>query len=227
MKLFSNHNPKAGTQNPSRYRLYELAVWTIFLTAINFPLLTGTLPERFIFDLQMVKTGQLWRIFTYPFAHVSVYHLLLDAIAFLMIYNGLEEKNILKRLLHAGACGTGSLLLSLACSPAIGTTGLSGLSGIAHGLTAVTSLELLKNHKREPALFRVGIMVLSVVTIKSIVEVCTEKAFFSSFHLGYIGIPVVESHLGGVIGGIVSFLILNRPGEVCGSGIKISGVKNR
>ncbi len=37
MKLFSNHNPEAGTQNPRRYRLYELAVWTIFLTAINFP----------------------------------------------------------------------------------------------------------------------------------------------------------------------------------------------
>jgi hypothetical protein len=74
---------------------------------------------------------------------------------------------------------------------------------------AVTSLELLKNHKKDTGLFRAGILSLAVVTLKNAAEVWTGSAVFSGLHMGDIGTPVVEAHLGGVIGGVGSFIVFN------------------
>lgn len=209
MKTASSLGIDTLTKIMADKKVFELACWVVLLAVINLPLLTGNIPEIFTLNLPMVKTGQLWRIVTYPFAHVSIYHLLMDASAFLMIYAGLEEKKISRRLSYTAGCGIGSLLFSLLCSHTIGTVGLSGLSGIAHGLMVVTSLELIKNHQKETALFKTGVVIAAMVVCKSIVEVWTGEVVFSCLHIGNIGIPVVESHLGGVIGGIVSFLVLN------------------
>lgn len=210
MSITSNLCTQTGLKNQHRGKIYELAFWAALVAAINFPLLSGKIPELFIFDFQLVKTGQFWRIVTYPFAHVSIYHLFMDALAFFMIYAGLEEKSIFKRLSYTAGCGIGSLLFSLLCSRIIGNVGLSGLSGIAHGLTAVSSLELMKHHEKGSTLFRVGVVSFIVVTGKSIVEMSTGVVIFSGLHPGSVGIPVVESHLGGVIGGMASFLLLNK-----------------
>lgn len=210
MKTISHLFAEKGVQTQTESKVFELALWTIFLAVINFSLLSGRPPELFVFDLERVKTGELWRIAAYPFAHVSIYHLLMDASAFLLLYAGLEEKKIFGRLFYTAGCGIGSLLFSLLCSDTIGTVGLSGLSGIAHGLMAVTSMELIKKHERGTVLFRTGLVVFVVVFIKSIVEAWTGEVVFSALHLGSVGVPVVESHLGGVMGGIATFIILDR-----------------
>jgi len=199
---------ETGAQTDSK--VFELTLWSILLAAINFPLLTGHPPELFIFEIAQVKAGELWRIVTYPFAHVSIYHLFMDASAFLLLYAGLEEKKVFGRLSLTAGCSIGSLLFSLLFSRTIGSVGLSGLSGIAHGLMAVTSMELMKKHERGSVLFRTGLVVFGVVLAKSIVEVWTGEVVFSGLHLGSVGIPVVEAHLGGVMGGIAAFLILDR-----------------
>jgi rhomboid family GlyGly-CTERM serine protease len=210
MRTISTLCPETGTRIQNRGKIYELAFWATLLAAINFPLLTGNIPELFILDVQLVKSGQFWRMVTHPFAHVSIYHLFMDALAFLMIYAGLEEKSAFKRLSYTAGCGIGSLLLSLLFSHPIYNVGLAGLSGIAHGLMAVSSLELMKNHEKGTTLFRAGIVIFAMVTIKSIAEMWSGDVVFSSLHLGSVGIPIVASHLGGVIGGIVSFIILNK-----------------
>lgn len=206
----STSNPYAGAKTQFGGKIFELALWATLLAAINFSLLKGLPPEPFIFDLQLVKTGQWWRIVTHPFAHVSMYHLLMDASAFLMIYAGLEEKSTMRRLSYTAGCGIGSLLFALLFSDAIYSVGLSGLSGTAHGVMAVSSLELIKNNQKGTVSFNAGWVVFALVTMKSLAEVWTGEVIFSGLHLGSVGIPVVESHLGGVMGGIGSFMLLNR-----------------
>lgn len=227
MKTTSTFSAETGTRVHADSKVFELALWTILLAAINFSLLAGRPPELFVLDLQRVKTGELWRIVTYPFAHVSIYHLFMDASAFLLLYAGLEEKKILGRLSYTAGCGLGSLLFSLLFSHTIGTVGLSGLSGIAHGLMAVTSMELMKKHERGSVLFRTGLVVFSVVLVKSIVEAWTGEVVFSGLHIGSVGIPVVEAHLGGVMGGVATFLILERKNlllQVTGSTLQVPGL---
>lgn len=210
MKTTANLYAETETRAQTNSKVFELSLWAILLAAINFSLLIGRPPELFVLDLERVKTGELWRVVTYPFAHVSIYHLFMDASAFLVLYAGLEEKKIARRLLLAAGCGLGSLLFSLLCSHTVGTVGLSGLSGIAHGLMAVTSMELMKKHEKGTVLFRTGLVIFAVVLVKSIVEAWTGEVVFSALHLGSVGVPVVESHLGGVMGGIATFLILNQ-----------------
>jgi len=40
------------------------------------------------------------------------------------------------------------------------------------------------------------------------IEVISGNVIFSHLHIGDLGIPIVESHLGGVIGGLIAFLTL-------------------
>ena len=70
-------------------------------------------------------------------------------------------------------------------------------------------VKLMKKHGASTTLFRAGVLIFCVVTIKSIVEINIGDVVFSNLHLGGVGTPIVESHLGGVIGGVVSFIILN------------------
>lgn len=210
MKSISSLYIETKTEAQTGSKALELAIWAILLAAVNFSLLAGRPPELFVFDLARVKAGELWRIVTCPLAHVSIYHLFMDASAFLLLYAGLEEKKTFGRLSLTLGCGIGSLLFPLIFSRTIGSVGLSGLSGIAHGLMAVTSMELMKNHERGSTLFRTGLVVFAVVLVKSIVEAWTGEVVFSALHLGSVGVPVVEAHLGGVMGGVATFLVLNR-----------------
>jgi citrate synthase len=62
----------------------------------------------------------------------------------LILFSCLEEQRKFVRFLYVGCASAGSLLLSLAVAPAISRSGLSGLSGIAHGLMAITAMEMLQ-----------------------------------------------------------------------------------
>jgi rhomboid family GlyGly-CTERM serine protease len=156
------------------------------------------LRDSLCFNPSAVVAGQWWRVVTHPFVHVSWYHLLLDGAAFLLLYHGLERH----RLRYVAATGAGSLLASLWFWPAIGTTGLCGLSGIAHGLMAVMALELI--HRGD----RLGWSCLALVAGKAIWEGATGHVVFEGLHSGLIGTPVAVCHFGGVIGGAIAFAML-------------------
>ena len=82
-----------------------------------------------------VRAGEWWRLVTYPFVHVSWYHLLLDAAAFFTAYVELRHRRGLERLGFVAAAGAGGLLAAWWLAPIVFTRGLCGLSGVAHGLT--------------------------------------------------------------------------------------------
>jgi rhomboid family GlyGly-CTERM serine protease len=155
-----------------------------------------------------VESGEWWRLFSHPFVHITWYHLFLDAGAFLLLYAGLEDKKIFHRLTHVLICGAFSLSASWIFSTAIHNIGLCGLSGIAHGLMAVSALEMMRAGSKDGSNFKIGIICLTMVISKSIYEIIIGDTLFSFLQFGLCGTPLVACHAGGVIGGIISFGVI-------------------
>jgi rhomboid family GlyGly-CTERM serine protease len=178
------------------------------------------LHSRLTFSPSAVAAGEWWRVLTHPFVHVSWYHALLDGAAFLLLYRMINGP----RVAYCVGAGAGSLLAAVWFWPAIGATGLCGLSGIAHGLMAVSALQMIRSGmeghapswpsapanadatKRVPPT-TVGWVCLALVAGKSIWEAATGQVFFAWMHFGLLGTPVAVCHLGGVVGGVVVFAV--------------------
>lgn len=186
----------------ARTKWLEVACWSGLLVLSNLGLLLGSRPSfDLIFLPDAVAAGEWWRTFTSSFVHVSRYHLLLDGAAFLLLYAGLEEHNPARRLALVFFAAVGSLLVPLAIAPEIQRIGLCGLSGIAHGLTAISALEM----RRHPHQRKIGNWLLVGLLLKTLWELWSGTAFLQHLHLGDIGQPVVATHAGGVLGGILGY----------------------
>jgi rhomboid family GlyGly-CTERM serine protease len=181
---------------------------TIFFVALilifNAPVLFGGHCTSMTFHPEAVGNGQWWRLLTHPFVHLTWYHLLLDGTAFLSLYCSLFERRILVRLAYVAAAGAGSLVTSWVASPAISTNGLCGLSGIAHGLMAISAIEMLGGDRIER---RIGWISLALVMGKAAFEAITGRMFFGFLDFGLLGNPVAVSHAGGILGGLVAMLV--------------------
>ncbi len=185
---------------------FELGALAAIIVLLNLPLLHGTCAVDMIFLPDRVAAGEWWRVFTHWFVHVSWYHLLLDATAFLMLYQGLVGRSAFERIGYVLVCGAGSLLASFWCSPIIQTRGLCGLSGIAHGLMAITSLDQMTG-SRDKTLRRAGAVTFIIVITKSIFEAVTGRIVFENLHFGALGSPVAVCHAGGVLAGLGAWAI--------------------
>ena len=182
----------------------EFIVLIAVLIGVNLPLLFGGFADQLVYDPQKVVTGQWWRLVTHPFVHVSLYHLLLDGTAFLLLFAQLAEKHILKRLGYLLGINAAVVLGVTFILPHLQVTSYCGLSGIAHGLMALWCLERMggQNGKAER---KIAIGVFAGLLAKCLYEVATGHAFFASMHFGDVGVPVVVSHFAGVIGAAVMY----------------------
>lgn len=192
-----------ATQNDCRM---ELRLWLVLLLLANLGLLLGHgAASNLMYSPAAVAAGEWWRVGTWPWVHVSRYHLLLDGAAFLLLYQGLEAASAGRRLSYVLGAAAGSLFLPVLCSPEIGRLGLCGLSGLAHGLMAISALELYghRRHKRLGAWLFLGLLA------KTVWELWSGAAFLQYWHFGDIGQPIVTTHAGGVLGGLLSFAFGN------------------
>ena len=189
--------------------VFEFSPDMVFLIGMivfcNIHLLTGRTCQPLIFQYDAFMAGDVYRLITHPFVHLSGYHFLLDAGAFLLLYTGLDEKRPLRRMLILAVCGLCGLGAPLVFAPEIYTRGLCGLSGIAHGLMAFSALEMIRDQKN----FKIGLACLLSVILKSMFEAVTGDVVFSFLHFGLCGVPIAVCHTGGVMGGIFSFFVLN------------------
>jgi len=185
----------------------ELLFFALAICVANAPLLTGHWWQALTFQPEAVRAGQWWRLLTHPFVHVTWYHLLLDGAAFFVLYVGLLEKSLGRRL----ACILGAAIGSLAAawSSPTAAMGLCGLSGVAHGLMAISALELLSARKPHSAEWRVGLATFALVVGKAAYEALAGRMFFAFLDFGLLGSPVSVSHAGGIMGGITMSLILS------------------
>ena len=184
----------------------ELWPLIALLILANLPLLTGRPSGALIFLPGRVAAGEWWRILTYPLAHVSWYHLILDGAAFIQLLMSLGELGLGRRLLIILGAGAGSLLLPLAWPSPIREVGICGLSGIDHGLMAVAGAMMLGDGER--ATRRQGGCLLAFVALKAIVEAATGRILLESLHVGFLGVPVASCHLGGILGALVVLGVL-------------------
>ena len=197
-------------QNTERRALrIELGCFALLLALFNLPLVFGGYAAAwFRFHPELVRAGEWWRVLTHPLAHVSGYHFVLDAAAFLLAYTELNDRRRGERLGLVAAAGAGSLLVAWGFSPVVLTGGLCGLSGIAHGLSAVVGFEMLR--KQDDLWLRgAGLLCFAAVVGKSVLEAVAGQVMFASWHFGSLGTPVAVSHAGGVLGALVALLLLN------------------
>jgi rhomboid family GlyGly-CTERM serine protease len=181
----------------------ELLAFAALIAVCNVPIATGSFFHQLIFLPQAVQQGEWWRLLFHPFVHVTWYHLLLDGTAFLALYYSLIEASLFRRLLYVIGGGIGSVLVSWAAAPAVSTGGLCGLSGIAHGLMAVSALELVTREGADSAERRLGQIGFILVVGKAALEAMNGRMFFTFLHFGLMGDPVAVSHAGGIIGSLL------------------------
>lgn len=199
----NSHSETTTTTKPVRW---DLVVFGIVVALLNWTLLFGHEQTAFVFVPALVRNGEWWRVFTHPFVHVSFYHLLLDASAFFLVYSGLEERSWLKRVGYVVASAAASLAIALLYCSQIASVGMCGLSGIAHGLLAVSALEMIRSTDNMVA--RAGWTMFAIIIAKSAIEAVTGNVVFDFLHFGNVGTPIAVGHAGGVVGAL-AFVMLS------------------
>jgi rhomboid family GlyGly-CTERM serine protease len=199
----------APTSKPIRSAISrgELITLAALLLLANLPLFFGSNTDLLAFDAAAVRHGEWWRLVTHPFAHISLYHFLLDGAAFLFLCFNLPPMHRWERVFLTAAAGAGSLIVSLAFSPLIGSIGLRGLSGIAHGLMAAGALAGLADRNTRT----VSAATFLSLAAKCVYENIVGTPLFEAWHLGSIGTPIVTCHTGGLLGGALAWFAISSP----------------
>jgi rhomboid family GlyGly-CTERM serine protease len=201
LNLWSGGSSPLEAKSKTTSVRWDLMVFGIVVFLLNWTLLFGHEQTAFVFVPALVRNGEWWRVFTHPFVHVSFYHLLLDASAFFLVYSGLEDKSWVTRVGYVVASAVGSLAISLLCSSQIASLGLCGLSGIAHGLLAISALEMMRS--TDTMIARAGWVTFAIIIGKAAIEAITGSVVFDFLHFGNIGTPIAVGHAGGVVGVLV------------------------
>jgi rhomboid family GlyGly-CTERM serine protease len=204
--LMTTAIPIAAGEKPGAGRLSlraELIAFAVVLAMVNVRLLGGSWNDQLAFFPMRIADGEWWRLLTHPFVHVSWLHLLLDGSAFLMLYRELAHWTTGRRLAAIGWCAAGSLLAAM-LSPLVGVRGFCGLSGIAHGLMALSAVEMIR--RGDTWEHRTGWLAFLIVLVKAGFEAASGGVVLSFLHFGLMGVPIAACHAGGVIGGLVACL---------------------
>ena len=186
----------------------EMLVFLVLTLWLSAPALLGSFSYSMVFEPGAVRNGEWWRLLTHSFVHVTRFHLLLDGAAFFLVYQSLLEPKLVRRLAYVLTGAVGSLLFSWIAAPNIATSGLCGLSAIAHGLTAVSAIEIMANQSRGSAEWRIGFITLAMVIGKAALEALMGHALFGFLYFGQVGDPIAVSHAGGIVGSLIAMLLL-------------------
>lgn len=202
----NSHNQSvfAAVMNPPKIPAWDGVLLLAMVAGLNLHLAGIGSAGTKIFLPEAFAGGQWWRMLTYPFVHVSWYHLLLDAGAFFLLYAEIENKQTSHKLFCLMCCTATSLAVALLASPLIESRGLGGLSGTAHGLMAYCGLEMMAKKSDR----RIGQITFWLVALKSTWEALSGQVVFGFMHLGSCGTPLAACHLGGVLGGILAYWLL-------------------
>ena len=177
------------------------------IVVINLPLvLVGQPRASLVLFPDAVRAGEWWRLVLHPFVHVSLYHLALDGLAFLLLLRSLDRLRPLERLATAATTAATSAFAASLNGAELAAHGLCGLSGAAHGLMAASGLLMLCYGSSADR--RTGRWLVGLVSLKALFEAVTGRILFESLHFGRLGLPNAFCHLGGVLGGLVVAALL-------------------
>jgi membrane associated rhomboid family serine protease len=181
---------------------FEIGCFLLLLVVFNLPILTDQISfSLYPSTLWMIEP---WRWFTFAWHHISLYHLLMDGAAFVILYQSLRC-GFGERLQHLVLCILFSGLIPILIDERLWAVGLCGLSGVAHGMMLIGALETVvhpdKNFKK------IGFLMFCAVLGKTIFEQITGSVLFAEHHLGNVGIPIAACHTGGLVGALLSSIL--------------------
>ena len=180
----------------------ELLIFVLLLVAIN---LAPASTAFYLFPSALFE-GDLTQWLTFAWKHNSLYHLVLDASAFLFLYESLRCR-FAARIFHLLSCIFFSGLIPILIDPRLSSIGLCGLSGVAHGLMLLWAFETAEQSGRRN---RIAASLLFIGVLgKTILEQVTGNVLFADQHLGNVGIPIASCHFGGLVGAIISYSIVH------------------
>jgi len=158
-----------------------------------------TLQAFSLYNRGLIEAGEWWRLLTGNFAHLNLRHLLLDLVAWILIFLlGRAWLSVADWIVSLVVCCLAVSAGLYWFSPEIGVFG--GLSGALHGLFALMALQQLR------AGDRLGWLLLLLVTLKLLYEGRYGGTPGTS---ELIGVPVAaQTHLYGALGGIALFPLL-------------------
>jgi len=174
----------------------------ILIIALNIPLLFGGPSADLLFQPEAFAQDEWWRLITHPFIHVSAYHFLLDAGAFLFLWWSRPSPHRLQNDIALFGCCVGGSLLGALWS-GIPSGGFGGLSGVAHGLMAYQGMLWLLQPNESQSNRIMGAILVVIVVGKACLETLAGTVFLSTLHFGSIGTPITACHLGGALGGLL------------------------
>lgn len=182
---------------------FDFFLFFLILVVINFPLFIGGNTNNFAFYFE--NTTHWWQIFTFVFAHLTIFHFFIDVFPFLVLYILLDEKNPFWRMLYFFVIWISNIIAVLFFHP-LNITSVRGLSGITYGFIIITALELIFNRK-DKIVKAAGIFSFFFMLWLVSYEMINQKFPFQFLLLGSVGIPVFICHVAGVISAIFIFSI--------------------
>ena len=178
----------AGTQARLAYAL------SVILVAI----LCTYYQELSLYQRESIEQGQIWRLFSGHFAHLNNKHLILNLIAWLIIFFlGFNYLSVIRWI---------ALLIILTLSISVGlyyfvpaVVFYGGLSGVLHGYFAYILVEWIKNKQK------IAWFILFLLMLKVLNENLMNNGLFTAEYLDIQ--VVVEVHLIGALVGIFTALL--------------------
>src|SRR6185436_16436881 len=79
---------------------------------------------------------------------------------------------------------------------------------IAHGLMVISALELM-SEREDRTLFWMGLACFVMVVLKSAFEAFSGRMLFTFLDFGMVGYPVAVTHAGGVLGGLLCWVVIS------------------
>ena len=163
-----------------------LCIAGVYLVWLGF----GKVPDLLIYDRELIKQGELWRLITAHFVHVDNEHLILNLCALLILGASLEYLNT-KLFLPVLLAGILAINLGL-WFEIHSILYYCGLSGVLNSFFVIVLWQLWRTNKDYLVLFAGVINFLKIM-----MEINSGDALFSSISWP----PLPQAHLLGVLGG--------------------------
>jgi membrane associated rhomboid family serine protease len=230
-----------GTQSGAYYRpgltpavkVFLIAIAATFVLQLIFNQFLGIPVERILgFAPGAFVTGALWQLFTYPFLHGSLTHILFNGLILYMLGPELERRWGTKRFSwYYAICAVGGAVLqsiiwgiSLFAIPSIsdfmGYTPIIGASGALYGL--FVAFGILYGNSQVLVFFMFPMKAKNFVVLLTAIEVLS-AVFYTSPQVSGGGVAHLV-HLGGLITGflLIKFRGPNLEGGARGGSGKMS-----
>ena len=198
-----NRRYSGFTQQLKRAAYWQVAA-VLLLACVAVAALGDEGREAFRYDRMAIENGEYWRLVTGHFAHLGVTHLLLNLAGLVLVwllvgryYTRLQW--ILAVLLSMAAVSGGFWFIDTYMLWYV------GLSGALHGLLLAGTIQGLKSLPSESAI--ICVLVVAKLAYEQFAGALPGSESVSGGHV------VVNAHLSGAIGGVVTAAILWRSVE--------------